>query len=249
MFYRNVLALLTFLVLGFAAATPTRADVIQLFSPAQLGPAIITDLPNVPSNATGLIFTGIPVVGNAGGITVTFTAAGGQLARRDQNGPGFPNGGFLGSFPPGTELVVTDSTAGTGTGPLTIRFGVPILGFGLFAQNTITEVGAISTFTFSLFDGNTLLNTLPFTRFGPDFIGVDQAEPLFLGARAILGQQITRVVISGTSSVNDPDAQNNFAVGQVAVAIPEPATMLLLGTGLAGIAGTRWRKRRHTETE
>ncbi len=249
MFYRNVLALLIFLVLGLAAATPTRADVIQLFSPADLVGGTTLDFPNVTPGFVGTVFNG-PVVARGGVVTATFTAAGGQLVRFDQGV------GFFGSFANGTELVVTEratGATGTPTGPLTITFNIPIFGFGISAQNTFTEADETSTFTFSVFDGATLLGT--FSRSGPDFVGPFQTDPLFLGVRAILGQQITRIVISGASTILDSDgdgipdsrAQNNFAVGPPTVVVPEPATMILLGTGLAGIAAARRRRRQQQQ--
>ncbi len=249
MLHRHVLALLTFLAFAFAVAPSTQADTIQLLTRSQLTPGFVTtDYPNIVGPAVFL--TPLTVV--TGGVNVTFDVnfrtttppAGGRILRVNSDG-------FLFDFPAGTELLVTDSGGGVPVGPLTIIFSVPILEFGLDAQNAFFEAGATSTFTFSLFDGPTLLDT--YTRSGPDTSGL-----FFLGARAILGQRITRIVISGASTVNsvtspgNPDtiAQNNFAIGPVSFTpIPEPTTVVLLGTGLVGAAVARRRKRRNTNAQ
>lgn len=242
MLHRHILPLITFLVLVLAAATPARADVVQLFSPGELTPPLVTtDYPNIPPGFVGSILTP-PLVVFAGAGTVTFNtgvpaAAGGRLLRFNQGV------GFFGDFAAGTELLVTEGLVGVPSGPLTISFSIPILEFGLSAQNSFFESGETSTFTFSLFNGATLLGT--FSRSGLDDSGL-----FFLGARAILGQSITHITISGASTIDDPEAQNNFAIGPVQFQpVPEPATMLLLGAGLAGLAGARWRKRRQVKTE
>jgi hypothetical protein len=237
MFHRYALALLTLAVLGLAAA-PARADVVQLTSPAQLGPGLLTtDYPNVTPGFAGTLFPS-PLTVATGGVNVVFTTAlsgAGRLLRVNQGV------GFFGDFAPGTEVLVTENGSGVPSGPLTITFSIPILEFGLSAQNTFFESGQTSTFTFSLFDGTAQLGTFVVS-------GLDNAGTFFLGARAILGQQITRITISGASSINDPEAQNNFGIGPVSFRpIPEPATLVLLGTGLAGAAFARPRKRRAAE--
>jgi len=241
MFYRSVLALLTFVILALATAAPARADVIQLLSRAQLTPGgVTTDYPNLPIGVTAAVVAS-PLTVPAGATTVTFIAAAGVIPNeflRVNQGVG-----FLGNFPPGTELLVTENRFGTPVGPLTINFNTPVLEFGLDAQNNLFAVDTTSLFTFSVFNGAGMSFT--FTRGGPDTLGL-----FFLGARATPGDIITRVVISGSSTLPLSFAQNNFAVGPVTIQpVPEPATMMLLGTGLVGAAVSRYRKRRQAKTE
>ncbi len=238
MFSRNVLAPLTFIVLAFAAAAPARADIVQLLSRSQLSPGgATTDYPNPTGNILA------PLTVPAGATTLTFTPAVltpplGPVLRRENQGAG-----FFGNYPPGTELLVTENGSGIPVGPLTIDFSVPVLEFGLDAQNTESAADATSLFTFSVINGAGMSFT--FTRGGPDTLGT-----FFLGARATPGDSITRVVISGSTTLSVPRAQNNFAIGPVTVQpIPEPATLVLLGTGLAGAAAAGLRKRRQGKPE
>lgn len=232
MLYRNVLALLTFLVIGLATAMPVRADAIQLFSQAQLNPRAATaSYPNITPGFGGALFNS-PLNVRLGALTISFsgTSSNRQLLRVDQGV------GFFGDYANGAKLIETVNGSGVATGPLTIDFNFGIGEFGLNAQNAFTEDGATSLFTFSLFNGSTLIRT--FTRGGADSLGL-----FFLGARATAGDQFTRIVISGASSVTEPNSQNNFAVDQIQVVVPEPTTWVLLGTGLAGVVVARRRKR------
>ena len=158
----------------------------------------------------------------AGGLVVNFATAG-LFTVIDSDGLSF-------DFPAGTTLLVNNLQRG----PLTITFSTGIQEFGLFAQSLALD---LETFTFDVHHGS---STTSFSAGPADNSGLPGVA-LFLGARGTNGDLIDQVVIGEA-------ANNDFVVGPLTFVeaaagdqVPEPASLLLLGTGL--LAAVRLRKR------
>ncbi len=222
---KNLLASIFLIVLGLFAASPTRADVVQLTNPGQLGAGNI-NVP-LPSGAGEPIITS-PLVLTAGGRSVTL-----NLTRADSNrsfqafvvgaGSGF-------SFPAGTTLLDT-----LGNDPLQIDFAGGVTQIALRAQSNTAGAGA---FNFTAFNGNVVLGTFS--------VAFSNTAVSFIGVGATGNDIITRLVLSSAPMSGD---RQGFSFGQISIlpaaatAVPEPVTMTLLGIGLAGAAAKLRRRR------
>lgn len=179
-----------------------------------------------PPGTTPITFTGLPTGTEVNGLTV-----GGILFNYSLgNGHVIIDGG------PGVTNNVSPQnivSIGNPTGILTLTLSglTTQLGYG-YAVLSVAPVASATTIT--LFNGVTNVGSLAYN-------GV--LDPIFAGGFA--GIQSTnafdRVQITFSGQV-PAFAVDNILVGAT---VPEPATMLLLGTGLAGIAA-KVRRRRKT---
>ena len=148
-----------------------------------------------------------------------------------------------GNFDYGENLVWTGNAnyGYGGLGPFGIEFAVPVgtLGFGIQADLYGPFNVAVDIFDSSL----NYMTTLTFS--GNSFFSL-AGDNLFIGIQDKTAVNIGGIIIS-TVSPNDPTGgmfTNDFAIDAVSFnyATPEPGSLMLLGTGLIGVAGVVRRK-------
>ena len=164
----------------------------------------------------------------ADGVTLTFsTPIAFNIFEQD--------GSFAPEFPSGARVLFNLLD-----GPLTISFSDGIGEVGFFAQGFTPD--SPQAFTVNVFDQSSLLKMF---TVGPDPNAGFPGNALFVGAQATNGDLITRLTISNIEPSDDP----SFVIGSVtfgeavnAEPVPEPTSLLLLGSGL--LYGARRLRRR-----
>jgi hypothetical protein len=114
--------------------------------------------------------------------------------------------------------------SGSYTNPLTITFSQPVSGFSIVVTNNLAD-------TFKVADN--------LGGSATKFLSLNSLQTFTLSDAGI-----TSVTIAAANTGLWDFAIDNVSFTPTAVATPEPATLTMLGIGVAGLTGYAWRRRK-----
>jgi len=170
--------------------------------------------------------------------TIAFTGT----SQTFNNPPAAPNVGLCGAFPPNLLVILNPGTGTSNLGAFTST--------GSFCTNRDTGVQSNGLFSFDFANGNTFFGTFRGTTVPPvDGFATNLFTFSITGGTSLFNGATGTLLAPGTVTFLPGGFTNatNTLSGTI-TPVPEPTTMLLLGTGLAGI-GAVARKRRKSASD